>query len=159
MTLSDVYTTGILPAYALLPARMASREATVMLLAIGLQESRFEHRHQIGGPAHSWWQFEKGGGVVGVLRHPSTRGFARHVCDARDVRFDSGDVFAAIEHDDVLAAAFARLLLYADPHRLPSVGDVWGAWAYYLNSWRPGKPHKHTWQDLYNRAVSFAREQ
>ena len=28
-----------------------------MLLAIGLQESRFVHRRQIGGPACGFWQF------------------------------------------------------------------------------------------------------
>jgi hypothetical protein len=54
----------------LLPCRFASNEAIVMLLAIGLQESRFQHREQIGGPAVSFWQAEKSGGMVrGVLNH------------------------------------------------------------------------------------------
>ena len=35
------------PAFRELPARMASDEARVMLLAIGLQESRFVHRVQM----------------------------------------------------------------------------------------------------------------
>jgi hypothetical protein len=34
-----------------LPGRFASLEATVLLVAIGLQESRFKYRQQIGGPA------------------------------------------------------------------------------------------------------------
>ena len=38
-------------AFSLLPPNMDSREARVMLLAIGMQESRFKHRKQIGGPA------------------------------------------------------------------------------------------------------------
>lgn len=38
----------------LLPAKMDSVKARVMILAIGLQESRFEHTHQIGGPAHGY---------------------------------------------------------------------------------------------------------
>lgn len=33
---------------ALLPARMPGSKAEVILLAAGLQESRFEHRRQIG---------------------------------------------------------------------------------------------------------------
>ena len=36
---------------ALLPAKMSGSKAKIMLLAIGLQESRFEHRRQMGGPA------------------------------------------------------------------------------------------------------------
>ena len=52
MELSDVRRTAIEPALLLLPARMESPQAVVMLLAIGLQESRFTHRRQIGGPVH-----------------------------------------------------------------------------------------------------------
>ena len=48
-----------------LPDRMLSDEAVTMMLAIGYQESRFEHRRQIRGPARGFWQFEHGGGVVG----------------------------------------------------------------------------------------------
>ena len=47
---------------------------------------------------------------------------------------------AALEHDDVLAAAFGRLLLWTDPRAPPAVGDESGAWALYLRCWRPGKP-------------------
>lgn len=51
------------PALKLLPS-MDSVRARMMLLAIGLQESRFEHRRQLGnGPARGFWQFESGGGV------------------------------------------------------------------------------------------------
>ncbi|WVM93520.1 hypothetical protein ULG90_06320 [Halopseudomonas pachastrellae] len=71
MTLDQIRRGPIAAALSLLPDRMASPEAEVQMLAIGLQESRFEHRHQIGGPAHSWWQMELGGGVRGVLTHPA----------------------------------------------------------------------------------------
>ena len=40
---------AITEALSLLPDRMASDEAIVMLLAIGLQESRFQHRRQLVG--------------------------------------------------------------------------------------------------------------
>ncbi|MCV6902125.1 MAG: hypothetical protein NTT76_05400, partial [Achromobacter xylosoxidans] len=70
MDLKKIIDTGISPALALLPAGMDTQAAHVMLLAIGLQESRFTHRQQIGGPARGFWQFEKGtrasrGGVWG----------------------------------------------------------------------------------------------
>ena len=75
MTLSEIIATGIDPALALLPASMDTPEARIMLLAIGLQESHFEHRRQLvgnppgpSGPAKSLWQAEQGGGLVRGLR-------------------------------------------------------------------------------------------
>ena len=153
MTLSEIQAQAIEPAFLLLPARMESREATVMLLAIGLQESRFENRRQIGGPARGFWQFERGGGVAGVLRHPASRDAALKVCDARGVSPVPEQVYQRLEFDDVLAAAFARLLLFTDPAKLPKPGDADGAWQLYLRTWRPGKPHPHTWPELYAQAL------
>lgn len=158
MTLTDIQRQAIEPAYLLLPARMESVEATVMLLAIGLQESRFQYRRQIKGPARSFWQAEKGGGMIhGVLRHPATRKHALAVCDARGVRPVDEAVYAAIEHDDVLAAALARLLLFTDPLPLPKMGDAAGAWDYYTRTWRPGRPHPQTWPRLYAQALEVVR--
>ena len=65
MTLDQIMDDAVRPAMALLPARMDTPEADCMLLAIGLQESRFVHRRQIGGPARGFWQFEKGTRVIG----------------------------------------------------------------------------------------------
>ena len=54
--LSDVVEKAIKPAFTLLPSRMRSREALVMLLAIGLQESLFKRRRQMAnGPARGFW--------------------------------------------------------------------------------------------------------
>lgn len=128
-----------------------------MMLAIGLQESRFTHRQQIGGPARGFWQFEKGGGVKGVLRHHSTAEYARAVCSARDVLADESAVYARLDQDDVLAAAFARLLLWTDPKAIPALGDVDQAWNLYIRTWRPGKPHPQTWNGLYSRAMESAK--
>ncbi|MCY1304658.1 hypothetical protein D9M70_544190 [compost metagenome] len=154
MTLNEVRRKAIAPALSLLPARMKSPEAEVMLLAIGLQESRFEDRRQIRGPARSFWQAEQGGGMVhGVLRHPATRELAVAVCDARHVPPINERVYTAIEHDDVLAAALARLLLWTDPARLPALGAASQAWDLYLQTWRPGKPHRQTWDALYAQAL------
>lgn len=158
MTLSEIRAQAIAPALALLPARMKSPAAEIMLLAIGLQESRFTHRRQVRGPARGFWQFERGGGVAGVLRHPVSREHALRVCDARGVQPVPEQVYQRLEHDDVLAAAFARLLLWTDPAPLPAVGEVDRAWDLYMRTWRPGKPHRQTWDALYARAMDEVRQ-
>lgn len=157
MDLKTIIRTAINPALALLPAKMDTPAARVILLAIGLQESRFVHRQQIGGPARGFWQFEQGGGVRGVLKHPSSEALARQVCEARGVESAAQAVYTQLENDDVLAAAFARLLLWTDPKPLPSIGDADAAWALYLRTWRPGKPHPQTWPDLYRQAAAQVR--
>jgi hypothetical protein len=139
---------------SVLPGKFHSPEATVLLHAIGLQESRFEHRKQIGGPAVGFWQFEKGGGVRGVLEYPSTARHAKAVCTLRGVDASAEAVYAALTYDDLLACAFARLLLYTDPSPLPSIGAVDWAWDCYIRNWRPGKPHRHTWDALYAEAIA-----
>ncbi|WP_063588223.1 hypothetical protein [Achromobacter ruhlandii] len=159
MDLKTITETAITPAFALLPAKMDSREARCVMLAIGLQESRFTHRQQIGGPARGFWQFEKGtrascGGVWGVFLHAASKDHLAALCKARSVACDPDAIYAALEYDDVLAAGVARLLLWTDPKALPSVGDGDAAWALYLRTWRPGKPHPHTWPDLYRQAAA-----
>lgn len=139
-------------ALKLLPAKMDSTEARAMLLAIALQESRMTHRRQIGGPAVSLWQFEKGGGVHGVMKHGATR---QHISLAlRAMAYGETDeiAFAAMEHNDVLACVFARLLLWTHPKPLPKMGGADYAWTYYTETWRPGKPHRETWDAFYAQA-------
>ncbi len=165
MTLDTIIKTAINPALALLPAAMGTPEARVMLLAIGLQESRFQYRYQLvqgkpgaKGPARGFWQFELGsrasrGGVWGVYLHHSSQHWLSVVCAARGVAFEPGAIWEAIELDDVLAAALARLLLFTDPRRLPAVNDAQGAWDLYaLRTWRPGKPHRQTWDSFHAQA-------
>lgn len=131
-------------AYALLPATMATPDATRMLIAIGWQESRFLHRKQIGGPAAGWWQFETTG-VSGVLSHPASRDLIRKALT--DLRYTDPPTpygcHQAIQHNDVLALLFARLLLWTLPAPLATTSDL--GWSQYLNAWRPGKPHPETW--------------
>ena len=155
MTLNEIRQEAIKPALALLPATMNRQtpHLAVLMLAIGLQESRFKHRRQISGPARGYWQFEQGGGVRGVLTHNASRDAAVALCKARSVAPTTEAVYAALEHDNVLAAGFARLLLWTDPRPLPAVGDADAAWDYYIRNWRPGKPHRHTWDALYKEAM------
>jgi hypothetical protein len=95
--------------------------------------------------------------VRGVIMHATTRGLAQAVCKARGVPATTDAVYASLDQDDVLAAAFARLLLWTDPKPLPALGELESAWELYARTWRPGKPHRQTWDGLYNRAMQAAR--
>lgn len=144
MILRELITTAIDPALALLPDNMDSPRARVMLLAICGQEADFRHRWQVlstpgaKGPARGLWQFERGGGVVGVLTHAASRDHARRIARHRIGTTSADAVWQALEHDNVLAGVFARLLLWTDPQSLPAVGEIDGAWTLYLRCWRPG---------------------
>lgn len=151
MTPTDALEGAILPALAMLPKSMGFDAAQVMLLAIGLQESRLQFRRQMGnGPARGLWQFEKGGGVRGVLRHPATEKLAAAICLELGVVAQEWAVWHALETDDILAAVFARLLLWTDPDPLPTTAAA--GWDLYARTWRPGKPHPERWPDNYQQA-------
>lgn len=139
---------------SLLPPRFSSREAFVMLRAIGLQESKFKTRQQVSGPARSFWQFESGGGIRGVLSHHSTYRESRALCAVEGVTATAASVYDAMLQNDVIGCGFARLLLFTDPEPLPAVGDASGAWDYYLRLWRPGTPHPEAWAKNYALAIS-----
>ncbi len=142
-----------LPAmYALLPPSMQSQAASALLLAFGLQESKFLHRHQIGGPACGFWQFETAG-VVGVLEHRASQAHIyRVLASLRYMTVTPHACATAIEHNDVLAAAFARCLLWTLPGPLAGKGDPDTAWKQYISGWRPGRPHPDTWANNYAEA-------
>lgn len=135
-----------------LPASMFSDRAKAMLFAIGMQESRFEHRVQIGGPAHGFWQFEQGGGIKGVLSHPASKPFIDEILAMKGLDRHAKTSYEAVVDDDLLAMAFARLLLYTDPRPLPGRGEYDASWDYYYRNWRPGKPHRQTWDAFYDQA-------
>lgn len=158
MELGAIVSTAINPAMALLKGVPDSRESRCLLLAIGLQESRFEHRRQMGnGPARGFWQFETGG-VRGVVNHATSAGLLRKLCAARNVPCSATEIWRAIEHDDVLAAGVARLLIFTDPFKLPALGDIDGAWRLYAHRcWRPGKPHPQTWPGFYAKALEAVK--
>ena len=140
-------------------------DAQRFMLCIALTESgpQLNARYQgspavTPGPARGWWQFEQGGGVVGVLNHNSCKTLAANVCTACSVVAQPGAVWRAIEGYDDLAAAFARMLIMTTPKPLPTDAD--GGYLQYLELWRPGKPcSSATWNtnwDTANDAVSQA---
>lgn len=141
----------ILPAaLSLLPSKMDTPEARAMLLAIGLEESAFQYRRQQTGnpnlsPARGFWQFELGGGVFGVLTHPDTNVIARSVLAELRYQASTKTAYEALEHNDVLAAVFARLLLWTYPGPNPHRGEILEAWRVYHGTWRPGA--FRDWQD------------
>lgn len=124
----------------LLPAGMCTAQAKVQLYATSRQENPKRLPKQVGGPAVGDYQFESGGGVRGVLEFdsPTVRKAVADVCRARGVAPSRLSVYEAMQHDPVLAAAFARLFYYTDPGRLPAIGDEQSAWELYLRIWRPG---------------------
>ena len=137
---------ALFPAFRLLPVAMGSPAAMAICIAIALQESGLRDRQQIGGPAHGYFQFERSGGVLGVLQHRSTRAHAVQVCEELDITPTVDKVFTAIEFHDVLACAFARLLLWSLPQAMPPQDDPDAGWKSYIDAWRPGKPHPDTWR-------------
>jgi hypothetical protein len=159
------YRTLIQPVVARLSAKYGiggGPSAEAMLIAIGLQESDFATRDQetngppVLGPATGFWQFERGGGVRGVMRHPASREIARTEALSQGVLFDENaiwTVFSRTEGDE-LACIFARLLLLTDPQKLPapSAAAEEEAWNYYNRNWRPGKPSRHRWGSRWSAA-------
>jgi len=152
MKISDVLQVAIYPGLALLPKQMNSPAAIAMLLTIGLQESRFTYRRQVGGPARGFYQFEKMGGVAGVLQHYQTSIIINGVLDRLQYDRSVSTSYSAIEHNDVLATAFARLLLWTLPDTLPQKDEYERSWEQYIEAWRPGKPHRQTWNEFYRQA-------
>lgn len=150
----DLY---VRPALRLLPARMDTPEAEAMLLAICAQESGWRHRRQMGGPARGWPQFEISG-VRGVLEHPASRDMAASVCAM--LAYPTNDyprLMEAIEHNDLLSVALARLALWRLPEPLAGPDDADEAWRQYLEAWRPGKPRPEKWVELYAEAWECVR--
>lgn len=133
--------------------------ARVLLTAIAGQESNWAARVQSGnGPAHGFWQFERVGGVVGVLSNKASTQLAHNACDAAGIECGGGSPavweLLATEKGDHLATAFARLLLWTDANPLPDVHRINGAWDYYVRNWRPGKPSRARWAGVYPQAVA-----
>lgn len=158
MTPQRLLQTAILPALAELSLRgiRDTPAARRFVLAIALQESGLRHRRQVvggeeAGPAASFWQFEKGGGCVGVLQHPAAAPHMAYICQAFNVQPTPAALWEAIRYNDIVAAAAARLLVYTLPGSLPAATG--SSWNQYVSAWRPGKPRPGEWADNWSAAV------
>lgn len=135
----------VLPAAnGLLPVNMLSERADFLSIAISYQESRHLYRKQLGGPAKGFWQFERIG-VADVLQRPVTRPHILNVLRTLGYDYTIETSYMAIEHNDVLAAVYARLTLWLDPQPIPPPENGQDLWEYYLRNWRPGAPKPATW--------------
>lgn len=165
MDLATIIKTIILPALAMLPPKMNSFQARVMLLSIGLQESHFQYRRQLGnGPARGFWQFEMGtqasrGGIWGVFLHPQSAPLLKLLCESQGVGFDPKSIWTALETNDIFACCVARLMLWTDAAPLPAAQDPDGTWALYLRVWNPGKPRPAEWPNNHQQALQAAKDQ
>jgi len=129
--------------------------AGALVMAIAGQESNWAARRQDGGPARSYWQFERYGGVAEVLQKcPKQLGA---VCAAWDIPVDGLLIFEAMAWHDGLACCMARLLLWPDPAPLPELGQRDAAWEYYRRNWRPGLPRPEHWFARYDTALALIR--
>jgi len=147
----------IIPAgLSLLPNDYNTPEARRLMIAIALQESGCKARRQHGnGPARSYWQFELIG-VQGLLMKADkvgTGGRLAEIAMTLGVRAVADEIQAAIEHNDILAAVCARLLIYINPKPLPTTEQA--AWEYYLAGWRPGKPKPDSWPANWAKALEL----
>jgi len=151
------------PALSLLDKSLDTPAARAMMLAIAQQESGLSARVQIldagkpwwqsrPGPAHGWWQFERGGGITAVMSNAKTKAIVDPVITQFCYPFDAAIIHDAITHNDLLAAVFARALLYSAPWPLPGEHAPVEGWRQYLWAWRPGKPHESTWARNYRIA-------
>jgi hypothetical protein len=154
----------IIPAMRLLasvgaPQSIASHPAEVMLVAIALQESDALHRWQMGrdglrGPARGWWQFERLGGLAGVIRHRRTGEIAESLLTELGFATSVDAAWEALPYSELLAAGMARLLLWTDPrplpHPMPESEDA--GWDLYRANWRPGRPRRERWTDAWQVA-------
>lgn len=137
-----------------------SDASTKVLLAIAGQESNWSSRAQISaggvvGPARSFWQGEKTGGLILVATSPNAsltiREKAAKLCVAASVDIKAETIWRAIEGHDGLAYGLARLLLYSDPDPIPTTEEA--AWQCYAKRlWKPGAPKKDKWAGLWKQA-------
>jgi hypothetical protein len=151
MTPSVVHDLILNPLFSVLPAKMTTDNARAMLLAIGLQESRFQHRKQVNGPAMGFWQFEFAG-IDGVLTHHASQEYAEALLGMLVIDNQHPIIYRAVQYNDLLAAGLARLLLWTLPNALPERDNAQDAWDQYLEAWRPGRPHEETWETCWNEA-------
>jgi hypothetical protein len=134
-----------------------------MLIAIALQETGLRARRQMleardhwweskPGKGHGFWQFERDGGVRGVLRHAAASAIVLPVIDAMLYPRDPYAVHEALIHNDILACVLARALLYSVPDAMPRPNEADKGWSIYLKAWRPGKAHPEAWPENYRIA-------
>lgn len=130
-------------------------EAAVFLLAVAIQESHLQFRKQFaGGPARGLFQMESEPLSMMTLvmkKNPELRAMLPTA--------DPKEMWNLLEfpENDKYGVYIARTALKSDPAPIPRLGNVEGAWEYYLKHWRPGKPRKEKWAISYEAALGAWR--
>lgn len=144
----------------------SDERAQGLVMTIAGQEGSWKHRRQIGGPARSYWQGELTGGMILAVHHPASMKAATSVLQVLEIGEPNLDhwvmpgdrtIYEAMAWNDTLACCLARLLLWTDPAPLPALGQPEAAWQYYLKTWRPGAPHRETWDAYYATSLELVR--
>jgi hypothetical protein len=94
-----------------------------------------------------------------VLTNRKTQPIITHLCE-RTLQYAPTErvCHPALEHNDILAAIFARLLLYTVPAALPTRDEGTLAYGQYIAGWRPGRPHPEKWPSYYRQAWKLVDE-
>ena len=152
MTPTQFHSTIMIPAeawfVAVVPEVRMNDAARVGICAIAGQESGWQKRVQDDdGPAHSFWQFERNGGVAGLMSNRKTGPFVKRMAASLGIKYNPMSVWAAMAtpNGDGMSFGMARLLLWSDPDPLPAPSDDDAWWGYYARNWRPGDPRPDAW--------------
>jgi hypothetical protein len=140
---------------SLLPKVMDSAEARAMILSVALQETKLLARRQYEhGPARGFCQWEPGAhaAIAEVFLNRASGMKAVGFCEALTIVPSVSTVYEAVEYSDILCAGFARLLLWASPKPLPGPNDPQAGWDLYYGQWRPGRPHRDSWEWCFSTA-------
>lgn len=158
MTPEDFRSTVLCPGLAFMENRLATiaarpsidLKAQLLMLAIAGQESRWTDRMAANGPVHGFWRLP--GGPGRVVFSNVTQPFIRPVCAGLEMPFAMAVINVAMVWNDHLAVTLARLTLWLDTEPLPDIGDESGAWNYYARNWRPERPDRDRWNNIYQRS-------
>lgn len=138
---------------------VVNADVELLMMAICGQESNWASRIQNNGagPARSYGQFERNGGVAEVMSNITTSVWLKEICDSLDIPFKIDAIFEAMAWNDTLAISMIRFLIYIDKDVVPKAGLIDDAYSYYLRNWRPGAPSKLRWYVVYPLAQNALR--
>lgn len=144
---------GVLSVFVDKKVDIASIEAKLLLIAIGIQESGLTARRQFGhGPARSWWQIEELTALDTIQRWRPLKAYLTYL--EIPIPIHTATLFGyVLQYSEYAACGIARGILALDPSPLPTVGDLSGAWETYRRCWRPGKPRLEKWDSSYQLAL------
>jgi hypothetical protein len=128
--------------------------ALCQVLATFLYETALETKVQEPvGYGHGYGQLEEP--TVQLLLNETVCGpLLVAICKALDVEATASVIWTELLTNDVLGFCCTRLLYWADPNPMPTIGDTQTAWQTYLRVQRPGAPSESRWNIVYPQATA-----